>query len=971
MVKTTTSVAGEQDRLSSESLRPADNSLVGKEAVEEEHLDAFSESSGISNKSNTGAETPDATEHYAQTPDAILKELAEENAPVVVGKMNMLKLRDEAIIEDDALLPPLIPLLPGEELCRIGRTLTDDVIMLTTFRLFVTYSKSFVNVILGLIESVECTDITGLQVFCKDGTVRSVALPTSDLSFKWLKAIKQEMAHVQSFTDYFAVSFYVTSTTKKNTPWNFQQQCRFKLGEELRRLGFDLKRKWRITNINEKFEYCASYPRENVVPKSFGDEALERAGVFRSRQRFPSAVWRHKESGAVLLRSSQPCVGVFCQRSKDDEDLVQAIIESCDECEGMLIVDARPYTNAIGNRAKGGGWEFPDYYSKCEVEFMNMPNIHAVRTSFTAVRTLVSTPGDPASWYSRLNTTNWIQNLSTLLMAGSRVASSLASRPVLVHCSDGWDRTPQICALAQILLDPYYRTFKGFQVLIIKEWLEFGHKFAERCGNGPGELDSNEFSPIFLQWLDAVYQLTRQFPTAFEFNELCLVRLVHHTYSRMFGTFLFNNEKERQAEKMHQETTSVWSVLEAMKSELINRLYTPGLYKVLDPSSHPRDLQLWATVYSPAPSQMSSPQEEVHSLQRSQSYSDISVSTESNLHITSASRRLSDTDLTSSINLDECASNPAGIAIPSQPLPSVSNELIAHSFSSSPIVKLSLDQRSRNNSSASMREWMQPKSQKPSIVLDSSHYAKYLAMDGLTKETDAMQLRMNEIADKYEREIEKLKKQIVMLRGSTANGHVTNGSLDMELHHNGNTHSPVGSSGSDQSDEGWEDVSVRESTVTLWIPDHAVSHCCACHSPFKMYRRKHHCRQCGLVFCIACAGQFIEIPEQQLYEPVRVCVTCYHLKIKAKEEDCRSGKDTTCTGNDTVGSATSNSLSHELIDSMKEPLTLDPYLTSSPVGSPARGLPRDIASRDRTCGHESRSASGGSEDKSLLMDARG
>jgi len=29
---------------------------------------------------------------------------------------------------------------------------------------------------------------------------------------------------------------------------------------------------------------------------------------------------------------------------------------------------------------------------------------------------------------------------------------------VLVHCSDGWDRTPQLTALAQLLLDPSFRT---------------------------------------------------------------------------------------------------------------------------------------------------------------------------------------------------------------------------------------------------------------------------------------------------------------------------------------------------------------------------------------------------------------------------------------------------------------------------------------------------------------------------------
>ena len=31
-------------------------------------------------------------------------------------------------------------------------------------------------------------------------------------------------------------------------------------------------------------------------------------------------------------------------------------------------------------------------------------------------------------------------------------------QPVLVHCSDGWDRTAQVVALAELLLDSYYRT---------------------------------------------------------------------------------------------------------------------------------------------------------------------------------------------------------------------------------------------------------------------------------------------------------------------------------------------------------------------------------------------------------------------------------------------------------------------------------------------------------------------------------
>lgn len=49
-----------------------------------------------------------------------------------------------------------------------------------------------------------------------------------------------------------------------------------------------------------------------------------------------------------------------------------------------------------------------------------------------------------------------------MLKASTLVCSAVEreGRPVLVHCSDGWDRTPQIVALAKILLDPYYRTLE-------------------------------------------------------------------------------------------------------------------------------------------------------------------------------------------------------------------------------------------------------------------------------------------------------------------------------------------------------------------------------------------------------------------------------------------------------------------------------------------------------------------------------
>ena len=133
-------------------------------------------------------------------------------------------------------------------------------------------------------------------------------------------------------------------------------------------------------------------------------------------------------------------------------------------------------------------------------------------------------------------------------------------RPVIVHCSDGWDRTPQIVSIAQMLLDPYYRTIDGFQTLIEKDWLDYGHKMADRCGNPMATADVNERSPIFLQWLDCVHQLLRQFPCHFEFNASFLVKLATHVYSQLYGTFLGNSQLERQNAKVKETTISgnIW-----------------------------------------------------------------------------------------------------------------------------------------------------------------------------------------------------------------------------------------------------------------------------------------------------------------------------------------------------------------------------------------------------------------------------
>lgn len=52
----------------------------------------------------------------------------------------------------------------------------------------------------------------------------------------------------------------------------------------------------------------------------------------------------------------------------------------------IIVIDARSYTAALANRTKGGGCECSEYYQGCEIQFMNLANIHSIRKSYQSIR---------------------------------------------------------------------------------------------------------------------------------------------------------------------------------------------------------------------------------------------------------------------------------------------------------------------------------------------------------------------------------------------------------------------------------------------------------------------------------------------------------------------------------------------------------------------------------------------------------
>ena len=123
------------------------------------------------------------------------------------------------------------------------------------------------------------------------------------------------------------------------------------------------------------------------------------------------------------------------------------------------------------------------------LKFANIENIHAMRASYISLRQACSgaggspnsgsgCSGSGSDWLQAIHDSKWLQHLSDLLKGAIYLATHLdRGDPCLCHCSDGWDRTSQLMALAQLLLDPYYRTIIGLRDLIAKEFVWFGHRF--------------------------------------------------------------------------------------------------------------------------------------------------------------------------------------------------------------------------------------------------------------------------------------------------------------------------------------------------------------------------------------------------------------------------------------------------------------------------------------------------------------
>ncbi|OQR96817.1 myotubularin-like protein [Achlya hypogyna] len=450
------------------------------------------------------------------------------------------------------------------------------------------------------------SDTGVLDLVCKD--IRRLQLIFPGLvqrqTFSFFDKCDQLLRHPMPYFAKVCTETFPTATIGDG--WNVYDPV-----AEFNRLGVGVTATWRITNVNHDYAFCPTYSAAIAVPAAVSDAELLVAGAFRSKARIPALSWRDVQTGATICRSSQPLVGLGQKQCAEDIALVQAIAAANPSSSTLVIVDARPWANAVAQKTVGrAGYELTAHYehkppssdeddtddavatlhlglTDCRLVFMGIENIHIMRKSFQKLVDLCMAkdqrPGSTSKWNEHVAATKWLDHISCILHAAVEIVRLVKAEKasVLVHCSDGWDRTSQLTALAELMLDPYYRTLRGFALLVEKDWCSFGHKFSERTGHPPPTdvPNASEISVVFLQWIECVWQLIRQFPCSFEFNSRYLILVLDHLYSCRFGTFLYDSEMGRVAEERAAPTVSLWTYLSSLEVSLIsNPFYEPRKY---------------------------------------------------------------------------------------------------------------------------------------------------------------------------------------------------------------------------------------------------------------------------------------------------------------------------------------------------------------------------------------------------------
>uniref|UniRef100_A0A182QGP7 Myotubularin phosphatase domain-containing protein n=1 Tax=Anopheles farauti TaxID=69004 RepID=A0A182QGP7_9DIPT len=307
----------------------------------------------------------------------------------------------------------------------------------------------------------------------------------------------------------------------------------------------------------------SSLPMHFVVPKHLSDVDYDNISKSFRNNRSAIWVWGHKDAALVRLAELNPDI-----TNTTVENILLEHVRRCDPQKRQ-----------------------PRLLELYKI----LPSIQDVNLSYIKLRDLCTPDNDQqfmaqdSRFYSLLEKSYWLLYVSLCLKHSDAAAKMLRDgQTVVLQEINGRDMCCVISSLVQLLLDSSFRTIRGFQNLIQKEWIILGHPFSDRLGH-VSSVKTTERSPLFLLFLDCTWQLLQQFPEAFEFSDVFLTTLWDSLFLPIFDTFQFNSETERY-QALHAEHVvlrPVWDWEKQFDDKdlalFTNPLYRPKLAQALQP----------------------------------------------------------------------------------------------------------------------------------------------------------------------------------------------------------------------------------------------------------------------------------------------------------------------------------------------------------------------------------------------------
>uniref|UniRef100_A0A8D8YZH2 Myotubularin-related protein 12 n=1 Tax=Cacopsylla melanoneura TaxID=428564 RepID=A0A8D8YZH2_9HEMI len=339
---------------------------------------------------------------------------------------------------------------------------------------------------------------------------------------------------------------------------------------------------WRLSPVNHDFQLSTSLPQWIVVSSTVLDWQLAEAARHFRCGRPPLWCWS-STSGAALVRTAD-IIPTITDRVQENI-MLETVRKAHPKLTQPIVLDL----------AK------------------DLPSPKELDISFNKLRDLCTPESLHQFWIQDkeflplLESSRWLAYVSQCLVKSVEAARSLEKDiTVVLQERDGRDMCCLVSSLIQLLLDPFYRTLSGLQSLIQKEWVVMGHAFCTRLGHVFNP--EAQQSPVFLLFLDCVWQLTILYPSYFQFSETYLTTVWDAAHLNIFDTFLFDCDRDRLLAAMEPNNPltlrCVWDWGEQFPDKdislFINPLYNPSSHTSnllsLDCVTLPH-LQLWSQAY--------------------------------------------------------------------------------------------------------------------------------------------------------------------------------------------------------------------------------------------------------------------------------------------------------------------------------------------------------------------------------------